>query len=571
MRTQRTKVFIAGGGSVGMSLAAELSYRGVDCLIAEKSKEVNPHPRANAIASRTMEYYRRWGIDQDLVNSGISPNLPADYFFVSSLSGRVVYKIALPSHNTLMELVSSGKEIDPRLNYSPYLKTILGQNEVDKILKDHVYTRENIEKKFGWEVVGMTQNNQEVTALIKNTDSGEVEEVVADYLVACDGGRSLVRSTLGIKLEGEAGLGSFLAIHFKAPGLNRVFGHGNIYFLLRKESAGFVMNWDGGTTYTYHYILHEGEKWEDIQPEKLIKTIAGWDIPVEIYSCQPWTAHALVAKQYRCGRMFLAGDAAHLFTPTGGFGMNTGVSDIMDIAWKLQALLEGWGGDILLDTYFEERRPIGVRNTQISGNYFKVLKNIYRFGEVLDENTPAGEDARLQIHADLDAQVVGLIDSAGCLLGYRYEGSAICVPDGSEAPPDHPRLYYPTSRPGHRAPHVWIDKQRSVLDLFGKGFTLLRFDPSIDCGAMEAAARACGMPLALVDIQHPEAARVYEKKLVLVRPDLMVAWRSDNMPDHPSAILDRVRGLSTRIDVPAAVKDKQGSNQQPHTTANETG
>jgi len=542
MQTKRTRVFIAGGGSVGMSLAAELSFRGVDCVMAEKLKEVNPHPRANAIASRTMEYYRRWGIDQHLVNNGISPNLPADYFFVSSLSGRVVYKIALPSHNALMELVSSGKEVDPRLNYSPYLKTILGQNEVDKILKEHVLTLKNADARFGWEVIGISQNKNEVTAIIRNTDTGEAEEIIADYLVACDGGRSLVRSTLGIKLEGEAGLGSFLAIHFKAPGLNRSFGHGNIYFLLRKEMAGFVMNWDGGTTYTYHYILHEGEKWTDIDPEKLIKTIAGWDIPVEILSSQPWTAHALVAKDYRCGRMFLAGDAAHLFTPTGGFGMNTGVSDIMDIAWKLQALLEGWGGPALADSYFEERRPIGVRNTTISGNYFKILKNIYRFGEVLEEDTPAGEDARKQINSDLDAQVVGLIDSAGCLLGYRYEGSGICEHDGSGAPPDHPRLYYPTSRPGHRAPHVWMDKQRSLLDLFGRDFTLLRLDPVLDTKALEDAAHSCGMPLHVVDVQHPEVIKVYERKLILIRPDLMVAWRADELPENPSAIIDRVRG-----------------------------
>lgn len=538
----RTKVFIAGGGSVGMSLASELSFRGVDCMIAEKLKEVNPHPRANAIASRTMEYYRRWGIDQDFVNNGISPNLPADYFFVSSLSGRVVYKIELPSHNTLMELVAGEKEVDPRLNYSPYLKTILGQNEVDKILRNHVCSLKEVDARFGWEVIGIAQNKNEVTAIIKNTDNGKMEEIIADYLVACDGGRSLVRSTLGIKLEGEAGLGRFLAIHFKAPGLNRSFGHGNIYFLLRKELAGFVMNWDGGTTYTYHYILHEGEKWNEVNPEKLIKIIAGWDIPVEIFSAQPWTAHALVAEQYRCGRIFLAGDAAHLFTPTGGFGMNTGVSDIMDIAWKLQAMLEGWGGDALLDSYFEERQPIGIRNTTISGNYFKILKTIYRFGGVLDEDTHAGEDARKQINADLDAQVVGLIDSAGCLLGYRYEGSSICEQDGSEAPPDHPRLYYPTSRPGHRAPHVWIDKKISLLDLFGKNFTLLRLDTALNVSGFEDAARTCGMPLTVVDVQHPEVINVYEKKLILIRPDLMVAWRSDKMPDNPKAVLDRIRG-----------------------------
>ena len=543
LKKHRTRVIVCGGGSVGLSLAAELSYRKIPCVLVEKSREVNPHPRANAVASRTMEYYRRWGIDQQLVDGGVPPDLPADYYFVSSMDGRVIYKIALPSHNQLVELVREADRPDPKLNYSPYLKTILGQNEVDAILRQHIETCSSIDARFGTELVGFSQSGDGVSAVVRDTTSGDYEEIEADYMVACDGGRSLVRSTLGIPLEGEAALGRFVAIHFRAPGLNEHFGHGNIYFPLRTRYAGFLMNWDGGTTYTYHYILKEGQSASDVDPEQLIHAVAGKPLPVTITAAQPWTAHALVAQRYRRGRIFLAGDAAHLFTPTGGFGMNTGVSDAIDIAWKLQAVLAGWGGERLLDSYDEERRPVGVRNTRTSGNYFHILKYIYRYDEVLDEDSDAGESAREQIKRELDAQVIGLIDSAGCLLGYRYENSSICVQDGSAAPPDHPQLYWPTSRPGHRAPHVWLDKETSLLDKFGRDFSLLRFDATVDVAPLLESARRADVPVTLVDVDHEAAQVAYERKLVLIRPDLMVAWRSDTLPTDPDTVIDCIRGV----------------------------
>ena len=409
-------------------------------------------------------------------------------------------------------------------------------------MRRHVNGRSQIDARFGTELVGFRQSRDGVTAIAHDRVNGDTYEIGAEYMVACDGGRSLVRSTLGIPLEGEAALGRFVAIHFRAPGLNEQFGHGNIYFPLRKPFAGFLMNWDGGTTFTYHYILADGQSPDDIDVDSLIHAVADRKLPVDIVAVQPWTAHALVAKHYRCGRVFLAGDAAHLFTPTGGFGMNTGVSDVIDIAWKLQAVLEGWGGDRLLDSYEEERRPIGVRNTRISGTYFHILRHIYRYDDELDEDSERGEIARAQIKRELDAQVIGLIDSGGCLLGYRYENSSICVHDGSAAPPDHPQLYWPTSRPGHRAPHVWLDDGASLLDKFGRDFTLLRLDKTANTSTLETAAMAAGVPLTCIDVNSDRVAAVYACKLAIVRPDLMVAWRGNEAPRDPVALIDCIRG-----------------------------
>ncbi|PCI54736.1 MAG: hypothetical protein COB36_09395 [Alphaproteobacteria bacterium] len=543
MKTSTTPILIIGGSSVGMSLANELAHRNINCILVEKQKGINPHPRANAVANRTMEFYRRWGIDQALIDNGISPDSPADYLYTTSMNGRLVYKISLPSHNQLMALADSGAD-DKRLHHSPYLKTILGQNEVDKILKNHVLKQPKIDARYGWELIGFRQVEQpkhHVVAMVKNGDTGEIQEIVADYMVACDGGQSLVRTTMGVPLKGKGGLAHFVAIHFKAPGLNRKFGHGNIYFQLKKQYGGFLMNWDGGTTYTFHHVLKDGQDWQDVDPVDLIQKIAGWNIPVEIFSTQPWTAHQLVAEYYRRGHIFLTGDAAHLFTPTGGFGMNTGVADAMDIAWKLQAMLEGWGGDGLLDSYHEERRPIGVQNTATSAGYFYALNNSFRFGEELDEDTAEGETARQTLVSELDGQV-GLIDSSGLLLGYRYEGSSICVSDGTEAVPFDPQHYWPTTRPGHRLPHLWVKEGVSVLDLLGREFTLIRTDPDVNVDDFRGAAEAAGLPLKILDVSAEIFAETYEKKLVLVRPDLMVAWRGDTTPNDVTAVIDQVRG-----------------------------
>lgn len=548
MKSSTTPVLVVGGSSVGMSLASELALRNIPCILVEKATAVNPHPRANAVANRTMEFYRRWGIDQALIDNGIAPEFPADYLFTSSMNGRLVYKIALPSHNQLLELVATGAG-DTKLYHSPYLKTILGQDEVDAVLKKHVLEQASIDARYGWELIGFNQvdkPSRHVVAQIRNVSDGEVQEVVADYMVACDGGQSLVRNTMEIPLKGKGGLANFVAIHFKAPGLNRKFGHGNIYFQLKNQFGGFLMNWDGGTTYTFHYVLHEGEDWLDVDPVKLVQSIAGWNIPVEVYSNQPWTAHQLVAEHYRDGRVFLTGDAAHLFTPTGGFGMNTGVADAIDIAWKLQAMLEGWGGGQLLDSYHEERRPIGVQNTSTSAGYFHALNNSFRFGEELDEDTPEGDRARQTLIDELDGQV-GLIDSSGLLLGYRYEDSSICVQDGTDPVPFDPQHYWPTTRPGHRLPHLWVEEGVSILDRLGRDFTLVRTDPAIEVEALVVAARAAGLPLEVLDVPADIFAEAYECKLVLVRPDLMVAWRADQVPQDAAEIIDTVRG-ALRVD-----------------------
>lgn len=540
-------ILIAGGGSTGLSLAAELGWRGTPCMLLEPAQQPNPHPRANALGNRSMEYYRRWGIDKQLTGAGVPADYPANYFWVSKLDGREIHALRLPGHAEL-EAIRSRTAVDPthELHWSPYLKTIVGQHLVEKELRECVASRPSVDARYGWILENFQEYDDHVLATVVHVDSGQRQRVRCRWLVGCDGGRSRVRERLGYTLKGRGGLAQFVSIYFHAPELMscHAFGPANIYFPIHRKYRGFLLNWNTGTTWTYHLILEPGTDWRDVVPTQAIRALVGRDTPLEIVSVQPWAAHALTAEHYRSagGRVFLAGDAAHLFTPTGGLGMNTGVSDAIDLAWKLSASLDGWGGAGLLASYETERHPIGVRNTAEAADNFDRLFSVMQHGDELEAEGEAAEALRANLKAEL-ARQEKLLKSSGILLGYRYEGSPICISDGTPAPPDHPQQYVPTARPGHRAPHAWLADGRSVLDLLGPWFTLLCFHGASPCAhALEQACVAQGVPLKPVVVNEPGIRQLYgDCACVLVRPDLMVAWRGDEAVDA-QAIVRTVRG-----------------------------
>ena len=439
---------------------------------------------------------------------------------------------------------------DPRseLHWSPYLKTIVGQHEVEAVLRRFVAQQASIQALYGWALEDFDERDDGVRLTIRRPSDGVTREVHTRWLVGCDGGRSVVRERLGIGLSGRGGLANFVSIYFRAPEFMQchAFGPANIYFPLHRRHRGFLLNWDTGTTWTYHLILEPGTDWRTVDPQAEIQALLGRPTPLEIHSVQPWTAHALTANRFSSerGRVFLAGDAAHLFTPTGGLGMNTGVSDAIDLAWKLAACVQGWAGDRLTDSYDAERRPIGRRNTAEAADNFDRLYGVMQEGDALDADTPEGDALRARLQDDLRGQEK-LLKSSGVLLGYRYTDSPICVPDGTAEPPDDPRVYVPTARPGHRAPHAWLADGRSLLDAFGHWFTLICFDGPGDArSALERAARAQQVPLTVLDVDDAAIRSLYgDRALVLVRPDSMVAWRGDALADA-EAVLQRVRGVT---------------------------
>ena len=278
---------------------------------------------------------------------------------------------------------------------------------------------------------------------------------------------------------------------------------------------------------------------------QLIRDALGPEVLFEILSVRPWDAHRVVAERYGKGRVFLAGDAAHLLWPAGGFGMNTGVGDSVDLGWKLAATIQGWGGPRLLDSYEPERRPIGIRNVNEAGDMRADFDTQIPTSAVLEEDSEEGnrlrEKAREAILRTRAKEFQH--DSVGIELGYRYDSSPICVPDGTPPPPDDHAHYVPTTWPGARAPHVWLQDGRSTLDLFGRGFTLLVFSLKIaDASAFTSAAERPGLPLKVVTLDEPRARELYEHPLVLVRPDGHVAWRGDSVPVNAADIIEQVRG-----------------------------
>jgi hypothetical protein len=279
----------------------------------------------------------------------------------------------------------------------------------------------------------------------------------------------------------------------------------------------------------------------DIDAE-IRRAIGRTDVPFEVLRILPWRRSECSAATYRVGRVLLAGDAAHTTSPTGGHGMNTGIGDVSDLGWMLSALVSSWGGPRLLEAYDLERRPVAIRNARSStANYHGWVENT-GYEDVLRDD-PAGQICRERIGANLTKSLHHEWNSLGIDLGYRYEQSPIVVPDGSPDTPDDPSEYVPTARPGHRAPHLWLADGRSTLDLFGHGFTLLRLEaPDLDLSALIEAARERTVPLTLVDLDDPRATTLYERRLVLVRPDGQVAWRSDVPPGDPMELIDTVRG-----------------------------
>lgn len=544
-------VLVIGGASVGLSMAAELGTRGVPTILIEQREDVNPHPRANAVGNRTMEYFRRWGVDKKLADKGVPADYPADYYWVSSMHGKCLHQMSLLSYAEL-EQARSSEKADPtqEMFWSPYLKTIVGQQHVEQALKDYVLSLESVDARFGWKLIDFEQDDDGVYATIERITDGHRERIDCDYMVGCDGGQSTVRTQLNINMSGRSGMARFISIYFRSPEFmqSHSFGHGNIYFPLRKEYRGFLLNWDGGTHWTYHLVLPEDTHWKDIDPQAAVWNLLGKKPEVEVIDVQPWTAHALVADQYKDGRVFLAGDAAHKFSPTGGLGMNTGVGDAVELGWRLEAVLNKWAPADILDSYHSERHPIGVRNTLEAADNFDQLYSVMQYGEELDREDAEGQELRNTLSLELQRQEK-ILASSGVLLGYRYNDSPICVPDGSVEPEDDPRRYFPTARPGHRAPHIWLTPTTSILDVLGAGFTLLNFtdednDQQINAWAQQASAM--GVPLKISSIKNAKAKALYGADLVLVRPDMMVAWRG-KVNQAPLEILETVTGHHMQV------------------------
>lgn len=522
-------VLIVGGGPVGMTLALELGWRGIRCLLVEPQEQFGGNPKAKTVHQRTLELFRRW-------RRGVPDKLRAAAPLGADFPSTILYVTRLTGH--LITALRNATPTDAGNYFSPERTLRIPQSFLEPVLREEVRQVPAVELRLGWKLKRLEQVPGEVRAEIVHVASEKREEVTAQYLAGCDGGRSMVRKQLAIRMNGSLAAKQALGGVFRAPSLwsTLVFEKAFHYNILNDDLPCL----------TVVGPLHPPDVWffdlmgvdpKTLDPAEVIRKLIGQPIPFELLHVAPWTVHNALAERYREGRVFLLGDAAHLQSPSGGYGMNGGVADAINFGWKLAAVLHGWGGEDLLDSYETERRQFHVR----------ALAESIQNSADNELVTPGLEDAILgAARRETLAERIQKIkpknfQSLGVSLGYRYESSPVIVPDGTPPTPFETSRYVPTARPGHRAPHAWLADGRSTLDLFGDRLVLLCFGKDCPRGLLKAAAER-GVPLAGVAIEDSRIAELYGRRLVLVRPDGHVAWRADDEPENPDALIDVVRG-----------------------------
>jgi 2-polyprenyl-6-methoxyphenol hydroxylase-like FAD-dependent oxidoreductase len=527
---------IVGGGPVGLALAGDLGWRGIRCELVEQTDGTITTPKMNEVNTRTMEFCRRWGVADQVLNCPFPGDWPLDVVFVTSLAGYELGRIRRPSRAAQIPQSHSRERLQA-----------CSQMWFDPILRDFAQSFPTVRLRYRTRLQSFENLRDRVAAELVDLDGGARERVTADYLVACDGANSMVRNALGIGLTGQGVLGQPLSLFFRAP---------NLLNDCNKEPGTFFLGIDRDGLWANIRLVDPvnalwrimafnsgGRTPETVDRDALVRRAVGRPIDVEWAGLSIWTRRSAVAERYSNGRVFLAGDAVHQLSPTGALGMNTGIGDAVDLGWKLAAVIHGWGGPELMASYDAERRPVGLRNVAMTTEFF-LTQDQYGGGlAVIDQDSNEGRRLRSQLGERLVRDVGAMFRTNGLQLGYRYENSSICVSDNSAAPPDEPGDYVPSARPGSRAPHVDLRDGRSILDLFGRGFVLLQFGGDApDGSSLEAAAAARGVPLESVPLHEADAASLYGCRLALVRPDGHIAWRGDALPRDAGAMIDRVRG-----------------------------
>jgi 2-polyprenyl-6-methoxyphenol hydroxylase-like FAD-dependent oxidoreductase len=544
-----TDVLVAGGGPCGLMMANELGPRGVRLLLVDAKPGTAFNPQANATQARTMEHFRRLGIAAEVRAQGLPPDHPTDIAYFTRYTAHELARLSLP---TAAQAVQRIREMGGSWSAAE-LPHRVSQKFVEAILRRHAQDHAGNDIRYGWRLAGFEDRGDHVAATIEPVDGGPPQAVRARYLVGADGARSGVRQALGIAWGGETGIrrefmgGQMFAVYLRAPRFYEVLPHARawMYVSFNPQRRAFMASVDGREEFAFHAAVHPGEDastWTEADARRVFAEALGRQIDCEVLSFGTWLAgHALVAQSLRRGRVFIGGDAAHLFTPAGGLGYNTAVEDAVNLAWKLAHVLQGSGGPALLDSYEAERRPLAQRNVAYA-RHFADSVGLLPAAPRLEEDSPEGERLRAEAAAHLDAHVRLEFNIPGVTFGGRYDDSPIIVADGTRPPPDRPNEYLPTACPGGRPPHAWLADGRSLYDSFHREWTLLALGPRPpDPWPFSAAAQALGLDLRVVAHEAPALRELYEAPLALIRPDQMMAWRgADASAAH--AVLRRATG-----------------------------
>ena len=542
-------VLISGGGPCGLMLANELGRRGIRCLVVDAKPSTAFNPQANATQARTMEHFRRLGFANEVRAQGLPPDHPTDIAYFTRYTQHELARIRLP---TAAEATVKIQSMQGSWSAAE-LPHRVSQKLVEKTLRRHAQRWPSVDLRYGWTLEGFHDDGCDVHATVRPTEGGPEQKVKARYLVGADGARSLVRRELGIEWGGVTGIqrefmgGKMFAIYLRAPSFLTELGHPKawMYVAVNHRRRAFMASVDGLAEYAFHAALKPGEDaehWTEDDARRVFTEAVGADVPIEILSMGTWLAgHALVAKRFQHGRVFIAGDAAHLFTPTGGLGYNTAVEDAVNLAWKLASVLRGQAPEGLLDSYEFERKRVAERNTGFARRFADSV-GLFVAKPELEEQSALGEAERRLAAQHLDEHARLEFNIPGVTFGGRYDGSPIIASDGAALPPDEPNAYVHTASPGGRPPHAWLDDGRSLFDLFHDEWTLLALGPDAPpTEGFETAARQTGTDLHVVRLPQAALRELYEAPLALIRPDQIVAWRGE--ADHEALeVLSQVTG-----------------------------
>lgn len=533
------QVIAVGAGPVGLTMAIDLGRRGIRTLLIEQKAAPQFLPKMERCNSRTMEMYRRIGIADRIREVGLRSDIPMDVYVILSMIERPLLRLPYPSvDEARRELASSN---NGNLSCEPY--QLISQYTLEPLLKSIAETFPSVNVRYGCEFLSLEQDPQGVVATVRS-GSGQTENIRAQYLVGCDGGASPVRKQLGVKLRGEGNLLELRqALYYCEDLFDRIpLGHGpgrGRHYHVADDRSSFLIMQDSTRHFTLHAVVDSDEAMK-----AQFEAVVGAPIKYEMLSCNPWRQNLLLADRYQDGRVFLAGDAAHLVIPTGGLGMNTGVGDALDLSWKLAAALEGWAGDNILRSYEIERRLVGENNVGAS-RYASLGRRKWRskYRPNIRDNTLEGEATRKSLATIADIEQRKTNEMIGAELGYRYISSPI-IDDLPGGPEHYFREYHPTTWPGARLPHVWLSDGAPIQDhIPDNGFTLIRLGGvEADNSKLIEALRSYGAPARAIDIPDAVARDVYGYDFVLVRPDLHIVWRGNKPHDDVAALAARATG-----------------------------
>ena len=536
-------ILIAGGGPVGTTLALDLAHRGVASIVLEERLAMPPNPKCNTTNARSMEHFRRLGCADAIRRVGLPLDRATDVVYATRWVGQELTRYRLRSSRAVLDRRSGYGAIDDYWP-TPEPQHRVSQLAMEPVLRAHVQKFSQCQYREGWRFLSYTQSSEFVDCVVQEIASGEEQHIRCRYLVSCEGAQSRIRRTMEATLEGRECISKFCTTYLRAPALDARWPHAPAWMhrIYNADGESHIIAIDGRELWLHHSILGPDGDLEAHDHRPAIAHALGANVEYDVLGQERWIARAMVADRYRSGRVFLCGDSAHIWIPMGGFGMNAGIEDAVNLSWKLWATLAGWAPSRLLDSYEAERRSVGQL---VAGSAAKIFEDLYRIpvqDPLFEAHGPAGDARRAEIGRLITQRNLAEFDSIGMQLGVAYTESPIICHDGATLPAFAINRYEESSCPGVRAPHFWRESGRALFDDLGPGFSLLCIGAQAPTAAtLISAFETRGVPLTVVPIAEPIAAEKYQDyPLILIRPDQHIAWRSMLEPANPLAVVDTV-------------------------------